>query len=752
MFKTPSSYSKYVVTFLAFAFTLIQGVDFVLLKLDIQSNYMPYLLVLLLLAFFVGLIVVWKKQKPSKSDTSSKPKKKWTLYLNIFVTLILGALFVYYFQKGRTDESLLNEGLPEIITAYDNDELVFVYTKTKALLDEGNDNPIVKSYYEKVTLPVSIYTDPEGVEISFKLARDTSGGWQLLGKTPLEDVRVPNGGLKVQFKSDKGTYVEHTHSYYLSDDYNNFILPSTDEILEDHVVFIGGMKKLKYPGIDHLPGIDIKPYSMSKYEVTNKEYKEFLDAGGYADPQYWDFPYELDGEELSFEGTVGSFVDEFGEPGPAGWSYGSFPQGQENFPVSGISWFEASAFARYKGLSLPNLYQWANAAMLPYSSSFVPKSNFSKNFLVEVGSMDSQNPNKLYDIGGNVREWIINSVDDTHAKKGILGGGYDDDPYYFNDYYGQRVLDRSKSNGMRLVQNLECNIEVDSAPEDIVSISTRDFLNEEGISDDVFEIFKAQYNYPDKPLDPEIITQDIRSGSFKVDRYEISLPYEGEGKLPGFIFYDSTYTGKLKPIIMFPGSNAIHLTEVDYMLKSSLNFMRYLMSEGYAIFLPMYLSTYERTDEVKSDYPDETEVYKEHVIKWGKEYKRTIDYIVSREDMDASNLTYIGFSWGGYMANILLAIDDRVNSATLYVAGLCFQRSKQEVEACYYTPRVTMPVLMLNGKFDQFFPLETSQTPMFKLLGTDEKDKKHFVYETGHYVPKEVLIREHLDWLKKYEN
>ena len=59
--------------------------------------------------------------------------------------------------------------------------------------------------------------------------------------------------------------------------------------------------------------------------------------------------------------------------------------------------------------------------------------------------------------------------------------------------------------------------------------------------------------------------------------------------------------------------------------------------------------------------------------------------------------------------------------------------------------------LMLNGKFDHFFPLETSQIPMFKLLGTPEKDKKHYVYETGHYVPRDELIKFHLEWLAKYE-
>ncbi len=752
MFNTSNRYSKYVVTFIAFAFTLIQGVDFVLLKLNIKANYLPYLLLLLLLAFFAGLWLVWKNQKTETSTISLKPKKKWTLYLNIFVTLVLGALFVYYFQKGRTDESLLNDKLPEIIRAYDQDELDLVYMETKKLLDEGNTNPIIKSYFDKVTTPVTIITHPENIEVLIMQTNDTTGQRYALGRTPLRDVRVPNSRLEIQFKNNETSYTEFVHPYYLTNGYNTFIFPASDSIPTDHILMIGGKKPLTYPGIDHLPGIDIKPYSISKFEVTNKEYKEFVDAGGYTNTGYWDFPYTVNGKELGFEETVKTFVDPFGQPGPAVWSYGSYPEGQEHFPVTGISWFEARAYARFRGLSLPNLYQWANAASLSSASSFVPQSNFSKNQLMAVGSIESQNPRGLYDMAGNAREWIINSIDETHNKKGILGGGYKDDPYFFNDYYGQNILDRSASNGLRLVKNLDCEAKIESSPEDVVSIAARDFLNEETISDEVFEIFKAQYDYPEIPLNANVTTEKINSGTLKVDRFEISLPYDGDGILPGYIFYDSAYTQPHKPIILFPGSNAIHLTNVEFMQKNTLNGLRYLLSEGYAIFLPVYLSTYERVDGLKSDYPNDSEMYKEHVIKWGKEYKHTIDYIFSREDMDSANLSYLGTSWGGYMANILLAIDDRVQSATLYVAGLCFQKSKKEVESYLYTPRITMPVLMLNGEFDQFFPLETSQIPMFKLLGTKEEDKKHYVSKTGHFVPREVLISEHLAWLKKYEN
>ena len=57
---------------------------------------------------------------------------------------------------------------------------------------------------------------------------------------------------------------------------------------------------------------------------------------------------------------------------------------------------------------------------------------------------------------------------------------------------------------------------------------------------------------------------------------------------------------------------------------------------------------------------------------------------------------------------------------------------------------------MLNGEYDFFFPLETSQRPMFERMGTPDEHKKWLVYKGGHYVPQTELVREALDWLDKY--
>ena len=73
-----------------------------------------------------------------------------------------------------------------------------------------------------------------------------------------------------------------------------------------------------------------------------------------------------------------------------------------------------------------------------------------------------------------------------------------------------------------------------------------------------------------------------------------------------------------------------------------------------------------------------------------------------------------------------------------------------EFDAVNYLPRVKIPVLMLNGRYDAFFPIESSQLPFLRRLGTPEADRKHVVYEDGHTPPNKEGIREGLAWLDRY--
>ena len=67
-----------------------------------------------------------------------------------------------------------------------------------------------------------------------------------------------------------------------------------------------------------------------------------------------------------------------------------------------------------------------------------------------------------------------------------------------------------------------------------------------------------------------------------------------------------------------------------------------------------------------------------------------------------------------------------------------------------FAPRVRVPSLMLNGRYDLFFPVDVSQRFMFNLIGVRPADKRWIVYDTGHALPRQAKVNETLEWLARY--
>jgi hypothetical protein len=57
---------------------------------------------------------------------------------------------------------------------------------------------------------------------------------------------------------------------------------------------------------------------------------------------------------------------------------------------------------------------------------------------------------------------------------------------------------------------------------------------------------------------------------------------------------------------------------------------------------------------------------------------------------------------------------------------------------------------MVNGKNDVIYPVEQLQLPLFRLLGAAPENKRHVVVEGGHAGPRNVVVKESLDWLDRY--
>jgi eukaryotic-like serine/threonine-protein kinase len=222
----------------------------------------------------------------------------------------------------------------------------------------------------------------------------------------------------------------------------------------------------------------------------------------------------------------------------------------------------------------------------------------------------------------------------------------------------------------------------------------------------------------------------------------------GHDRVAAYVYLPRNHPPPFQSVVFFPGSIAM-VTRSSAGLAGN-RWFDFFVKNGRAVICPIYKSTYERGDSLHSYLPDETIFYRDHVLMWAKGMRRAIDYLGTRTDIDTTRLAYYGISWGGYLGGLLPAVEPRFKASVLFVAGLEMERGRPEVDPINFLPRIRIPTIMLNAKYDQLFPTETSQRPFFQLLGSPPDRKRYVVYEGGHILPRAQLIRESLDWLDKY--
>ncbi|MHC4838001.1 MAG: protein kinase domain-containing protein, partial [Planctomycetota bacterium] len=634
---------------------------------------------------------------------------------------------------------VMDEGLPGIeaaVEAGEHEAALRLALRVEAL---DPDNERLAQLWGQFSQEVEVLSDPPGATVVRRDYFDQDAEWVGLGTTPVM-ARLPNGFQRLRFELDGHMPTEiGSHWYYLRGQTTR--LAKEGEFDPDLVYVPGGVVALNIPGLDHITDVELGNCLLARHEVTNAEWKAFMDAGGYDDETLWAEALAMEGVDLPWTEVRARFVDASGRTGPATWIAGDHPDGQEQHPVAGVSWFEAMAYARWAGRALPTVFHWNRAAETRLSQLVSPFSNFEGEGTAPVGTFQGTTAFGLKDMGGNVREWCLNPT--SLGERAILGGGWNDLSYMFNDYFAQDPWDRSVTNGLRTAEYLDAPGETVTGPLDP---PFRDFLNETPVSDEVFAVYRDLYRYDPLPLDAEVLLVDDNQDDYVVEKVAYALPYGTERG----VAYVYTPTGGTPPypcVVYFPGSNAIHQEDSSHLVKPWFEF---LMKQGYAVLHPIHHGTYERGTELNSDYPAETQLYRDHVVAWGMDQARAIDYAESRPEIDTTRLAYFGASWGGAMGPIMIAIEPRFDVAVLYVAGFCFQRAWPEADAINYVTRVTVPTIMMNGKYDHFFPVESSQKPLFELLGTPEDSKRYYLTERGHSVPREDLVRETLAWLETW--
>ncbi|HEV8437951.1 MAG TPA: SUMF1/EgtB/PvdO family nonheme iron enzyme [Methylomirabilota bacterium] len=147
--------------------------------------------------------------------------------------------------------------------------------------------------------------------------------------------------------------------------------------------------------------VSVDSFELGRYEVTNAEFRAFLDGNGYAHRELW----SIDGWRWRTRENVTS---------PQFWTNGSFNQPTQ--PVVGVSWYEAEAFCRFAGLRLPTEAEWERAArgtderIYPWGDHWDARyanGGGGASSLMPVGSFPAgMSPDGAYDLAGNVWEWV----------------------------------------------------------------------------------------------------------------------------------------------------------------------------------------------------------------------------------------------------------------------------------------------------------------------------------------------------------
>jgi dienelactone hydrolase len=320
------------------------------------------------------------------------------------------------------------------------------------------------------------------------------------------------------------------------------------------------------------------------------------------------------------------------------------------------------------------------------------------------------------------------------------------------------AFDRSETNGFRCVRYLGGKAPSDKQLAAYLDDSVRDFSTEKRVSEEVFAAYLRLFDYDPRDLRARVEARDDTHADWIRERVSFSAAY-GDERVVAQLFLPRSSRPPYQTVVYFPGSNAIRegpSDEIGSGVIFRLN-LAHLVKAGRAVLYPVYKGTHERSEGKQQYYTDlhasgaPTQEYVAYSVRITQDVERSLDYLASRPDIDARRVAYYGFSWGSFAAPVTLAVEDRFAAAVLAVGGLdCWARPRAEIDASVYAPRVRLPVLMLNGRYDLVAPLESSARPLFDLLGTSPSDKALRVYESDHAIPRTELIRESLAWLDRY--
>jgi serine/threonine protein kinase/dienelactone hydrolase len=575
------------------------------------------------------------------------------------------------------------------------------------------EHPRLAELWHAVTVNWTVITNEPGARVSRKAYGVKDAKWEDLGLTPLDRLPVARGFFHWKIEKDGFDAVEGCAG------------PEEVEIRRDLMpagVTPSGMVRVTFQGPDGREGY----FFIDRCEVTNREFKEFLDAGGYQRSELWRVPIMQDGKAIALDDAIKTFVDSTGRPGPAGWTNGTFPAGEENLPVRGISWYEAAAYAQFRSKALPTIEQWTAAASVDLVTYIAPHSNMNSDGPAPVGSYQAPSQFGVYDVAGNVKEWCLNAT--TRGRRVVCGGAWEDPTYLFDGNEFVDPLTRWPSLGLRCLRDVRSGTK---EPPTIVNEGSGVIEVPPAPSPEQLVQYKAVFRYNKQAkFNQTVVLDSSAATSYAHKIVEIDAAYASE-RLTLHIFLPKGHDAPYQTIVYFPGSGS-QKADVFSLDHTDVSRAAAFVATGRAVCYPVYKGTFERrvSNTLGPEQGNELRVAQV------KDLCRALDYLETRLDVfDMSRLVYVGFSWGAALGPLMMGIEDRFSVCVLVSGGLWRGANYPELEPKTYVRLLDKPVLMINGAADwKYFSLANRNAR--SSMPSPAEDKQHHIFPSaGHGVP-----------------
>jgi formylglycine-generating enzyme required for sulfatase activity len=657
-------------------------------------------------------------------------------------------------RRAARAEWARNVAIPQIIQLVAKDDYATALALAKEVDRLAPGDPLLATLWPQFSAPITLRTTPDGADVYVQPYATERESWQPLGRTPLTDIRIPLGVF--EFRVEKNGYEPQrlaapNPSTLLGNATNRLAAPltvslTTKDAVRGMVPVPGGAFPVSLNAFSTTDPIPLEPFMIDRFEVTNVQYSWFVRSGGYERGEYWDgLPFAIDGRTMSWRDAVDQFRDATGAPGPSTWTSGRYPAGTAEQPVSGVSWYEAVAYCRSRGQVLPTLYHWRRAALspdemfAPLAPAIIAHSNFRQSGPVSVGAFRGLGPYGTYDMAGNVKEWSWNEAEPGH--RWIHGGSWSDQPYMLVVRDRAPAFDRSPANGFRCA--------------DYGGKPLRDELfravnrppprtQRSAAVPELFETFRTQYLPIAAPLNPRVESTDTSARGWTKQKISFDAGYE-QTRVSAYLFLPKEVKPPYQAVVYFPGRSSF----VGKMPSDGLqpDFLDFVVRSGRAVVWPVYKGSYERWIPTGAPSVEQRQL----LFDWRQDVARLLDVLSQRGDFDSGRIAYLGLSYGASVPVPLLALEQRFKAVVLMSAGMGGVPGFPDPDALNYIGHITTPFLLLSGRHDFVYPLETVAKPMFERIGTNSEQKRLVVFDAGHMMfPRGPMSEEILSWLNRY--